>query len=512
MAAAVAAPHNLSSALDLAFDPSRLTRAAIVTAVCLILWVAVVVSTFVLLRPRPVEHRWQLMGGSAFVGALCLAVIAPVTLVVRDAMAQADVVNKVFTHNKTATAPEVKKEDPWHGRDRVNVLLLGGDSGPYREGTRTDTMILASLNTRTGRTVTFGLPRNLMNVPFPVGSPLHRLYPTGFTGPGDPGSWMLNAVYREIPILHPHVLGQSANEGADAIKLAVQGATGLKVDYYVLIDFAGFRQLIDAMGGITVNVNVPVAINGQTDAGIPPTGYIQPGANQHLDGYHALWYARGRYGADDYQRMARQRCVVSAIIDQANPWNMLRRYQGITAAGSKVVRTDIPRELLTAFVKAGPQGQGPSREVGAVPAVERLQPGVPGLRLHARGRAEGAGAAGQAPATCAVRDRGRQGRLRLQPEPVLLTPGSLGGAGALVVRHADAVPRTDRDRGVGPDRDHGVRRVPVLGGVGEDHERRGVLDVAGVGLGADVSAGAAVGQLVRVTAGAVSTRRGPRNW
>jgi polyisoprenyl-teichoic acid--peptidoglycan teichoic acid transferase len=349
--AAIAAPHNLSSALDLAFDPSRLTRAAIVTAVCLVLWVAVVVSTFVLLRPRPAEHRWQVMGGSAFVAALCLAVIAPVTLVVRDAMAQADVVNKVFTHNKTATAPEVKKEDPWHGRDRVNVLLLGGDSGPYREGTRTDTMILASLNTRTGRTVTFGLPRNLMNVPFPVGTPLHQLYPTGFTGPGDPGSWMLNAVYREIPILHPHVLGQSANEGADAIKLAVQGATGLKVDYYVLIDFAGFRQLIDAMGGITVNVNVPVAINGQTDAGIPPTGYIQPGANRHLDGYHALWYARGRYGADDYQRMARQRCVVSAIIDQANPWNMLRRYQGITAAGSKVVRTDIPRELLTAFVK-----------------------------------------------------------------------------------------------------------------------------------------------------------------
>jgi polyisoprenyl-teichoic acid--peptidoglycan teichoic acid transferase len=212
-------------------------------------------------------------------------------------------------------------------------------------------MMLASLNTRTGRTVTFGLPRNLMNVPFPVGTPLHQAYPTGFTGPGDPGSWMLNAVYREIPILHPHILGKSANEGADAIKLAVQGATGLKVDYYVLIDFTGFRQIVDAMGGITVNVNVPVAINGQTDAGIPPTGYIQPGPHQHLDGYHALWYARGRYGADDYQRMARQRCVISSIIEQANPWNMLRRYQGLASAGSKVVRTDIPRELLTAFVK-----------------------------------------------------------------------------------------------------------------------------------------------------------------
>lgn len=348
---AVVAPHNLRAALDLAFDPSRLTRAAILTAVGLVLWVAVVIGTFVVLRPRPAAHRWQVLGGSAFVGAVCLVVVAPMGLVVRDAFAQAHAVNAVFTHNQTATRPTVKTEDPWHGRARVNVLLMGGDSGPDREGTRTDTMMLASLNTATGRTVTFGLPRNLMDVPFPDDSPLHAAYPNGFTGPGDPGSWMLNAVYREVPILHPHILGASADEGADAIKEAVEGATGLTVDYYVLVDFTGFRRLVDAMGGITVNVNIPVAINGQTDAGIPPTGYIEPGANQHLDGFHALWYARGRYGADDYQRMSRQRCVINAIIDEANPVNLLRRYQALAAAGSQVVSTDIPRELLPAFVQ-----------------------------------------------------------------------------------------------------------------------------------------------------------------
>jgi LCP family protein required for cell wall assembly len=349
---ALAAPHNLRAALDLAFDPTRLTRAAVLTALCLVVWVTVVVGTFVVLRPRPAPHRWHVIGGSAFVSALCLVVVAPVGLVVRDAFAQAHVVKTVFTHNRTATRPnDVTAQDPWNGRARVNVLLLGGDSGPYREGTRTDTMILASLDTRTGRTVTFGLPRNLMDVPFPENSPLHALYPDGFTGPGDPGSWMLNAVYREIPLLHPHVLGASADEGADAIKQAVEGATGLPVDYYVLVDFTGFRQLVDAMGGITVNVNLPVAINGQTDAGIPPTGYIQPGPDQHLDGFHALWFARGRYGADDYQRMSRQRCVINAVIDEANPVNLLRRYQALAAAGSRVVRTDIPQELLPAFVQ-----------------------------------------------------------------------------------------------------------------------------------------------------------------
>jgi polyisoprenyl-teichoic acid--peptidoglycan teichoic acid transferase len=349
--AAVAAPHDLGAALDLAFDPSRLTRAAVLTAVCLLLWVTVVVGTFVVLRPSPAARRWHVLGGGAFVSGLCLVVVAPAGLVVRDAFAQAHVVNSVFTHNQTATRPTVKVEDPWHGRDRVNMLLLGGDSGPDRDGTRTDTMILASLDTRTGRTVTFGLPRNLVDVPFPEGSPLSALYPNGFTGPGDPGSWMLNAVYREVPILDPHVLGRSADEGADAIKQAVEGATGIPVDYYVLVDFAGFRELVDAVGGVTLNVNVPVAINGQTDAGVPPTGYIEPGPHQHLDGFHALWFARGRYGADDYQRMSRQRCVVNAIIDQANPVNLLRRYQALATAGSKVVKTDIPKELLPAFVQ-----------------------------------------------------------------------------------------------------------------------------------------------------------------
>jgi len=349
--AALAAPHNRRAALDLAFDPSRLSRLAVVTVPCLVLWVAAVVGTFVVLCPRPAARRWHVLGGGAFVGTLCLVVVAPIGLVVRDAFAQAHVVKAVFTHNETATRPQVKVEDPWHGRDRVNVLLLGGDSGPYRDGTRTDTVILASLDTHTGRTVTFGLPRNLMSVPFPRSSPLHALYPDGFTGPGDPGSWMLNAVYRQIPVLQPHVLGKSADEGADAIKEAVAGATGLPVDYYVLVDFTGFRELVDAIGGITVNVNVPVAINGQTDAGIPPTGYIQPGPQQHLDGFHALWYARGRYGSDDYQRMSRQRCVLSAVIDQANPVNLVRRYQALAAAGSKVVKTDIPKELLSAFVR-----------------------------------------------------------------------------------------------------------------------------------------------------------------
>ena len=211
-------------------------------------------------------------------------------------------------------------------------------------------MIVLSVDISSGRAVTFSLPRNMMNAQFPEGTQLHDLYPYGFTGPGDPGSWMLNAVYRDVPLTTPDAIGPSDNPGADALKLAVEGSTGLSVDYYFLVNLDGFKKLIDAMGGVTVNINTPVAVGGNTDAGIPPDYYLQPGPDQHLSGFRALWFARGRYGADDYQRMERQRCMVDAIVKQANPLNLFRRFEAIASASKGTVFTDIPQHLLPDLV------------------------------------------------------------------------------------------------------------------------------------------------------------------
>ncbi len=350
--AALWLPHDLRGALDFAFDPARLEVSSVVLGVVLVLWTLVLVLTFLMVRPTGVR-RWVTGVGVMVVATLVLAVAGPAAVASRYATVQAGFVKHVFENNQSATAPHVETADPWGGRDRVNVLLLGGDGGPYREGVRTDSMILVSLDTHTGRAVSFSLPRNMMNVPFPEDSPLHDAFPNGFTGPGDPASWMLNAVYREVPILRPHILGKSANEGADAIKQAFEGATGLPVDYYVLINFQGFQQMVNAIGGVTVNINQPIAVNGDTDAHIPPTRYLQPGPDQHLNGFDALWFARGRYGSDDYQRMDRQRCMIQAIAEKANPLNLLRNYQDVAKAGQELVRTDIPRALLPAFVDLG---------------------------------------------------------------------------------------------------------------------------------------------------------------
>ena len=346
------------AALGIAFDPGRLTVVTTAAVGVLLVWVLNVVLTYVMVRPSE-RRRGEAVLGSAFVLLLCVAVAAPLGVVARYSMVQKQVVQQVFQHNKSATAPvDVTEEDPWGGRDRVNVLLLGGDGNVHRPGVRTDSVVLASIDVHTGRTVLFSLPRNLMRVPFPRRSPLHALYPDGFTGPGDPAEWLLNAVYRNVPALHPGVLGSSDNEGADAVKQAVAGALGMHVDYYLLVNLAGFRSIVQAIGGVTVNINKAIPIGGNTDAGIPPDSYLQPGPDQRLNGFQALWFARGRYGLDDYQRMERQRCMIDAIINEAKPLNLLRRYEQLAAVGQQIVRTDIPSDLLSAFVDLATEVKG----------------------------------------------------------------------------------------------------------------------------------------------------------
>ena len=338
--------------LRLVVQTQWLTVAVVVLAGCYFAWAGVVVASDLLSRPADLSSGRR-MGATAFTLVVCLLLAAPFLVAIRYADAQRTFIDDVFAsaaESFSPTRPEVvKPDDPWLGEERVNVLLLGGDAGPSRVGTRTDSIIVASMDVVTGDTVLFSLPRNLEEVPFPEGTELDRLYPNGFTGPGDPLQWMINAIYPLVPELHPAILGRSDNEGADALKLAVSGALGLKVDYYALVSIPGFVQFIDAMGGVTLNVNQPIPIGGITGVR-EPDDYLEQGPSQHLNGFEALWFARGRYGLDDYDRMRRQRCLVDAVIDRADPITLITRYQRILEAGRDVLRTDIPAEMLPVFV------------------------------------------------------------------------------------------------------------------------------------------------------------------
>jgi polyisoprenyl-teichoic acid--peptidoglycan teichoic acid transferase len=318
-------------------------------ALVALLWAVVVVTGYRMLLPGGTTRGRRVLG-ALVVTLLVAAVVVPAVLASRLAFTQRDLIAGVFDDGKSATV--VDTPDPFGNKERVNVLLLGGDGGAGREGVRTDTVVVASIATKTGETTLFSLPRNLENLPFPPGSPLAAVYPNGFEA-GSESESLLNAVYRNGPAAHPGILGPSDDPGADFLKLGVGEALGLKIDYYVLVNLDGFSRLVDALGGITVNVNYYVPIGGNPGTGELPDDYIQPGPNQHMDGARALDFARGRFGLTDYDRMDRQRCTIDAIIHAADPVTLLRQYQELAATTQDIVSTDIPRSALDDFVDLG---------------------------------------------------------------------------------------------------------------------------------------------------------------
>lgn len=252
---------------------------------------------------------------------------------------------------------------------RFNVLLLGGDAGETRWGMRPDSLTVASIDADTGRTVLFGLPRNLENVPFPEGTPMHDAFPDGFDC-GD--ECLLNAVYTWAMEHEDRFDEDIDNVGVHATTKAVEATTGLKINYYAMVDLRGFEDLVNAVGGVNITVPQRLPIGG---GGGPINGWIEPG-RQHLNGHKALWFARSRATTDDYSRMARQKCVMSAMLAQLSPATVLTRFQDIADASKQTVTTDLPASELDTFVDLARKAkQLPVASVSFVPPqVETYDP------------------------------------------------------------------------------------------------------------------------------------------
>lgn len=359
-------------------------RAITVGAVAVaVLWAVLVVVTHRALRPAD-SPVWLRSVGAALVGLLCLLVATPTALVAGYAQTTESTFETIFGPVRSATAPQAVPKaaapDPWAGVPRVNILLLGGDAGPDRTGIRTDSMAVASIDTTTGHTVLISVPRSLERVQFQPGTPLAVAYPDGYVtveGDSNSGENLLNSVYRNVPAYHPGILGPTDNEGADALKLGIGYSLGLSIDYYVLIQPAGFQRAITALGGYTVDINAPVAVGGNTDTGALPSQWLMPGPAQHLDGYLGTWFARGRFGSDrsDYDRVRRQQCAVQAITTQANPARVLLAYQDLARTAADVTRTDIPRGTFGALVRLAAR----VKQANRISGVNVDSYGVPGL-------------------------------------------------------------------------------------------------------------------------------------
>ena len=227
-----------------------------------------------------------------------------------------------------------------HGR--YNVLLLGGDSGAGRWGLRPDSMTVASIDEETGKTVLVGLPRNMANFTFAKGSVMDEQFPDGF----DCDGCYLNGVSTWAGD-NTELFPGSKNPGIDATKMAIEGITGLKINYWAMVNLQGFKDLVDAVGGVTLTVRDRIPVGG---LGSDVTGYLEPGRRK-LDGHDTLWFARAREGSDDYSRMARQKCVMNALLTQISPQSVLRNFQKITEASSAMVSTDLPASEVDRFIQ-----------------------------------------------------------------------------------------------------------------------------------------------------------------
>ncbi|HVQ94556.1 MAG TPA: LCP family protein [Mycobacteriales bacterium] len=369
VAAIVGLRITKNDVLHLVVRPGALTMIEVLAALFALVWIALVVRSYFVVRP-PGPRTGERVAGVAVVTVLCVAVAAPPVVVARYAYVQRSLITTLFPDTEVTTVNEggkvAAKNDPWKGRQRLNTLLIASDAGPDRQGVRTDSMVVLSTDVHTGDTVMFSLPRNLSlrNAQLPPG-PLAEKWPNGFTD----FDGLLNAFYRAVTET-PGLLQGARDRGAQGLKLMIGSILGLRIDDYVLVNLEGFQEFVDAIGGVVMNVPRRLPIGGILGNGqhVAPSGYIEAGV-QRLNGFKALWFSRSRSDSDDYERMGRQRCLIGAITKQISPASMLTHFQQIAAATKSLVETDLPQGLLQPLVDLADKMRGKTdiRSVQFVP-------------------------------------------------------------------------------------------------------------------------------------------------
>ncbi|MGV8908756.1 MAG: LCP family protein [Propionicimonas sp.] len=316
-------------------------------------WIVLLLDAWWLANPRHLSTT-----GKWVSGVLALVLAATTGTVAWGASGafgtQAKLIGTIFTGGGTTQVQN----------GRINVLLLGGDAGADRTGLRPDSMTVASIDAETGKTVLFSLPRNLQHAPFPADSPLHAKYPDGyFCHVKDlADACLLNGVYtlaEQNKKLFPGV----KYPGVEATKSVIEETLGLKINYWAMIDLKGFEKLINAVGGIRLDIGKRVPI-GSLHGPKGVYDWIEPGKNVKLDGFHALWFARSREYSTDYERMLRQKCVMNAMLKQLNPTTVLTKFQSIADAGEQIVATNLPSSEIGTVLDLAVKGK--SQSMGSV--------------------------------------------------------------------------------------------------------------------------------------------------
>jgi LCP family protein required for cell wall assembly len=242
-----------------------------------------------------------------------------------------------------APSPTPRAVPAWARDGRLDLLLVGSDAGPDRWSLRTDTLIVLSVQVKTGRAALFGIPRNLVGVPLPPESA--AAFPDGrFPG-------LLNALYVHA-MAHPEAFPGGEARGMRAVSGAVQELVGIPLDGMVVVNLGGFVRLVDELGGLWIDVPEPLF-----DRNYPledGSGYlvldIRAGC-QHLDGRTALAYARSRHQDSDYGRMARQQTVLLSLRRELDPVELVPKVPALLRIVGDSLWTTIERGDVRGLAK-----------------------------------------------------------------------------------------------------------------------------------------------------------------
>ncbi len=243
--------------------------------------------------------------------------------------------HKVFKGGTETAAALQKNVSPdllkGEGRGRVNILLLGRGGGMHSAPDLTDTMMIASVDPVNHTVALLSLPRDLwVNVPNFGVMKLNAAWESGefrYQGKVTPGSTDPKAIAA----------------GYVAVDETVEQILGIDIDYNVLVDFQAFKQAVDTVGGVSLNVPADL---------VDPTMAWENGGNpvlakagpQIFDGTHALIYARSRETSSDYARAERQRALLVAlkgkVVSMGTLSNPLKISKLMNAFGNNV-QTDL---------------------------------------------------------------------------------------------------------------------------------------------------------------------------
>lgn len=219
---------------------------------------------------------------------------------------------------------------------RINILLLGIDRrGSKAWGYRTDTMIVVTVDPVYKTVGMMSIPRDLYLLIPGVGE--HRINEANVYG-----------YQKKYP-----------GDGPALLKRTIEHNFGISIDYYIMVDFDGFKEIVDTLGGIDVNVArelhdtmYPMPKPGDPHA--YGTVHFDPGW-QHMNGERALQYARSRMSTSDFDRADRQQRILLAIREKALGLGLIPKLPALFATMGNMVKTDMTLQEMTEFALLAPQ-------------------------------------------------------------------------------------------------------------------------------------------------------------